>query len=197
MKANSSEIFSRVQAELKANGYREKDVTFSSGKATVFGVLYALPFITILGLAYRFLLLERAHLLETGVLSFYIMFIAIIVVSVAIHELLHGIGWAISSGKGWQAVRFNIHAMMPSCACKTALKKKSYLAGVLAPFVVLGLGSALFVFVYPGTVSFLTMMVNFVAVGADLLIVVRVVKEDNCLIADHPTKAGYIAFYKE
>lgn len=112
MKANSSEIFSRVQAELKANGYREKDVTFSSGKATVFGVLYALPFITILGLAYRFLLLERAHLLETGVLSFYIMFIAIIVVSVAIHELLHGIGWAISSGKGWQAVRFNTHAMM-------------------------------------------------------------------------------------
>lgn len=197
MKANSSEIFSRVQAELKANGYREKDVTFSSGKATVFGVLYALPFITILGLAYRFLLLERAHLLETGVLSFYIMFIAIIVVSVAIHELLHGIGWAISSGKGWQAVRFNIHAMMPSCACKTALKKKSYLAGVLAPFVVLGLGSALFVFVYPGTVSFLTMMVNFVAVGADLLIAVRVVKEDNCLIADHPTKAGYIAFCKE
>lgn len=197
MKANSSEIFSRVQAELKANGYREKDVTFSSGKATVFGVLYALPFITILGLAHRFLLLERAHLLETGVLSFYIMFIAIIVVSVAIHELLHGIGWAISSGKGWQAVRFNIHAMMPSCACKTALKKKSYLAGVLAPFVVLGLGSALFVFVYPGTVSFLTMMVNFVAVGADLLIAVRVVKEDNCLIADHPTKAGYIAFYKE
>ena len=83
--------------------------------------------------------------------------------------------------------------MMPSCACKTALKKKS----VLAPFVVLGLGSALFVFVYPGTVSFLTMMVNFVAVGADLLIAVRVVKEDNCLIADHPTKAGYIAFYKE
>ena len=197
MKANSSEIFSRVQAELKANGYREKDVTFSSGKATVFGVLYALPFITILGLAYRFLLLERAHLLETGVLSFYIMFIAIIVVSVAIHELLHGIGWAISSGKGWQAVRFNIHAMMPSCACKTALKKKSYLAGVLAPFVVLGLGSALFVFVYPGTVAFLTMMVNFVAVGADLLIAVRVVKEDNCLIADPPTKAGYIAFYKE
>lgn len=197
MKANSSEIFSRVQAELKANGYREKDVTFSSGKATVFGVLYALPFITILGLLYRFLLLERAHLSETGGLSFSIMFIAIIVISVVIHELLHGIGWAISSGKGWQAVRFNIHAMMPSCACKAALKKESYLAGVLAPFVVLGLGSILFVFIYPGTVSSLTMMVNFVAAGADLLIAARVVKEGGCLIADHPTKAGYIAFYKE
>lgn len=115
----------------------------------------------------------------------------------AVSAGIAGYDWAKCIGKGWQAVRFNIHAMMPSCACKTALKKKSYLAGVLAPFVVLGLGSALFVFVYPGTVSFLTMMVNFVAVGADLLIAVRVVKEDNCLIADHPTKAGYIAFYKE
>lgn len=67
----------------------------------------------------------------------------------------------------------------------------------MAPFVVLGLGSTLFVFIYPGTVSFLTMMVNFVAAGADLLIAARVVKEGGCLISDHPTKAGYIAFYKE
>ena len=195
--SSHSEEFEKMKVQLHEKGYKEKDVTISSGKAMGLGTLYALPFVIVFGLLYRFLLIERAHLSEVGGLSFYIMFIVIIAVSVVIHELLHGIGWAISSGKGWQAVRFNIHAMMPSCACKTALKKKSYLAGVLAPFVVLGLGSALFVFVYPGTVSFLTMMVNFVAVGADLLIAVRVVKEDNCLIADHPTKAGYIAFYKE
>lgn len=124
------------------------------------------------------------------------MFIAIIVISVVIHELLHGIGWAISSGQGWKVVRFNINAMMPSCACKVALEKKSYLIGVLAPFVVLGCGSILFVFVYPGTVSLLTMMVNFVAAGADLLIAFHVLKEGNCFIADHPTEAGYMAFYK-
>ena len=86
--------------------------------------------------------------------------------------------------------------MMPSCACKVALKKKTYLIGVLAPFVLLGFGSILFVFVYPGTVSLLTMMVNFVAAGADLLIAFHVLKEKSCLIADHPTEAGYIAFYK-
>ena len=70
--------------------------------------------------------------------------------------------------------------MMPSCACKVALEKKAYLIGVLAPFVVLGLGSILFVFVYPGTVSLLTMMVNFVAAGADLLIALHVLREENC-----------------
>ena len=191
-----NEIFNKVQADLKSSGYREKDVTISSGKAMVLGVVYALPFIIIVGLLYRFILIERAYLLKISGLSFYIMLIAIIAISVVIHELLHGIGWAISSGKGWNVVRFNINAMMPSCACKVALKKKSYLTGVLAPFVILGLGSILFVFVYPGTVSLLTLMVNFIAAGADLLIAVNVLREGNCLIADHPTEAGYIAFYK-
>ena len=145
---------------------------------------------------YRFILIERAYLLKISGLSFYIMPGAIIVASVVIHELLHGIGWAISSGKGWKVVRFNINAMMPSCACKTALKKKAYLIGVLAPFVVLGLGSILFVFIYPGTISLLTMMVNFTAAGADVLIAVNLLKEKDVLIADHPTEAGYMAFYK-
>lgn len=197
MKAKKdNEAFNRLQAELKANGYREKDVTIPSGKAMVLGVVSALPFIAIIGLLYRFVLIERAHLSEIGGLSFYIMFIAIIAVSVVVHELLHGIGWAISSEKGWKVVRFNINAMMPSCACKVALKKKTYLIGVLAPFVLLGVGSILFVFVYPGTLSLLIMMVNFVAAGADLLIAFHVLKEKSCLIADHPTEAGYIAFYK-
>lgn len=192
----NSKAFNRIQDQLKANGYREKDVTISSGKAMVLGVVFALPFIIIIGLLYRLVLIKRAHLSEIGGASFYIMFIAIIAVSVVVHELLHGIGWAISSRKGWKVVRFNINAMMPSCTCKVALKKKTYLIGVLAPFVVLGLSSVLFIFVYPGTVSFLTMMVNFVAAGADLLIAFHIFREEDGFIVDHPTEAGYIAFYK-
>ncbi len=191
-----NKTFNSVQANLKASGFRKKDVTIPPGKAMVLGIVYALPFIITLGFLYRFILIERAHLSEVGGLSFYIMFITIIAISVVIHELLHGIGWAISSGEGWKVVRFNINALMPSCACKVALKKQAYLIGVLAPFSVLGSGSILFVFVYPGTVSLLTLMVNFIAAGADLLIAFSVLREGNCLIADHPTKAGYIAFYK-
>ncbi len=191
-----NKTFNSVQANLKVSGFRKKDVTIPPGKAMVLGIVYALPFIITLGFLYRFILIERAHLSEVGGLSFYIMFITIIAISVVIHELLHGIGWAISSGEGWKVVRFNINALMPSCACKVALKKQAYLIGVLAPFSVLGSGSILFVFVYPGTVSLLTLMVSFIAAGADLLIAFSVLREGNCLIADHPTKAGYIAFYK-
>ncbi len=193
---NYNEEFEKMRMQLHENGYKEKDVTISSGKAMILGVLYALPFVIIFGLLYRFMLIERAHLSEVGGLSFYVMFIVIIAVSVVIHELLHGIGWAISSGKGWDVVRFNINAMMPSCACRGALKKKQYLIGVLTPFVILGLGSVLFVFIYPGTISLLTMIVNFVAAGADLIIAFNVLKERDSLIVDHPTEAGYIIFYK-
>lgn len=193
---NHSETFEKIKAQLHEQGYREKDVTITSGKAMILGVLYALPFVIVFGLLYRFLLIKRAHLLEVSGLSFYILFIAIIAISVVIHELLHGVGWAVASGKGWNVVRFNMNAMMPSCACKAALEKKPYLSGVLAPFAVLGFGSVCFIFIYPGTVSFLTMVVNFVSAGADLMIACNVLKERDVLIADHPKEAGYIAFYR-
>lgn len=194
--SNYSEEFEKMKVKLLENGYKEKDVTISSGKAIGLGALYAIPFVIFFGLMYRFLLIERAHLLEASGFSFYIIFLVILVVSVVIHELLHGIGWAVSSGKGWNVVRFNINAMMPSCACKEALKKEQYLTGVLTPFVVLGLGSVLFLLIYPGTVSVLTMLVSFVSAGADLVIAVNVLRERDSLIVDHPEKAGYIAFYK-
>lgn len=192
-----SEAFERMKAELHEKGYQENDVTITSGKAMVLGALYGLPFVIVFGLLYRFFLIERAHLLEVSGIAFYVMFIEIIAVSVVIHELLHGVAWAAASGKGWNVVRFNINAMMPSCACKAVLEKRAYLVGVMAPFIVLGFGSVLFIFIYPGTVSLLTMMVNFVSAGADLMIAFHARKErDDCLIADHPTEAGYIIFYR-
>lgn len=191
-----SEDFERMKADLHEKGYQEKDVTITSGKAMVLGALYGLPFVIAFGLWYRFFLIERAYLLEVSGIAFYVLFIAIIAVSVVIHELLHGIGWAVASGKGWNVVRFNINAMMPSCACKAVLGKRAYLAGVLAPFTVLGGGSVLFIFIYPGTVSLLTMMVNFISAGADLMIAFQVLKERDGFIADHPTEAGYISFYR-
>lgn len=191
-----SENFEEIRVQLHEQGYHEKDVTITSGKAMILGVLYALPFVIVFAFLYRFLLVERAYLLEVGGLSFYIIFIVIIAISVVIHELLHGVGWAVASGKGWNVVRFNINAMMPSCACNVALEKRSYLFGVLTPFVVLGFGSVFFIFIYPGTVSFLTMIVNFISAGADLIIACNVLKERDVLIADHPKEAGYIAFYR-
>ena len=90
---NHNEDFEKIKAHLHEQGYHEKDVTITSGKAMTLGVFYALPFVIVIGLLYRFFLVERACLLEVSGLSFYIIFIAIIAISDVIHELLHGAGW--------------------------------------------------------------------------------------------------------
>ena len=72
---NHNENFEKIKAHLHEQGYHEKDVTITSGKAMTLGVFYALPFVIVIGLLYRFLLVERACLLEVSGLSFYIIFI--------------------------------------------------------------------------------------------------------------------------
>ena len=197
MRAQTAEMdFKEMQANFNKAGYTERKVTFSSKKATVLGGLSVLPLVVVFAVIYRIALVGRAHLTELTGPSFYFTLVPIIIVSIVVHELLHGIGWALSSGKGWSVVRFNINALMPSCACKVALSRGKYLIGVLLPFIVLGGGSIIFLFVYPGTISILTMAVNIVLAGADVLIAAKVLREKNALSADHPTEAGYIVFCK-
>lgn len=187
--------FETTRNYLTQAGRTPKDVTFSSGAAMGLGLLASLPFVIIFGFVYRFLLIGRAQLLDVSGMSFFVTFIAIVAISVVVHELLHGAGWALAGKGGWQSVKFNINAGMPSCTCNQPLGKRAYLIGVLLPFCVLGLASVVFLFIYPGTVSVLTMIVNFVAAGADLMIAAHVAREPHdAIIADHPTKAGYRAF---
>ena len=48
---NHSETFEKIKAQLHEQGYREKDVTITSGKAMILGVLYALPFVIVFGVS--------------------------------------------------------------------------------------------------------------------------------------------------
>ena len=45
--SNHNEELEKMKRKLHEKGYKEKDVTISSGKAMILGVLYALPFVVI------------------------------------------------------------------------------------------------------------------------------------------------------
>lgn len=101
MRASAAEMdFQNMQANLKAAGYKKRNVTISSKRAAILGGLSVLPLVAVLAVIYRMTLIDRAHLTDLTGMKFYVTLIAIIAVSVVIHELLHGIGWAISSGRG-------------------------------------------------------------------------------------------------
>lgn len=82
------------------------------------------------------------------------------------------------------------------CACQAILPTKAYLAGTLLPFFILGVGSFLFLFLCPGTVSVLTAFVNLMLPGADLAISWRVLRSEAALIADNPDGAGFIGLVR-
>ena len=59
-------------------------------------------------------------------------------------------------------------------------------------------GSVIFLLIYPGAISVVTMMVNFVAAGADLMIAISVCRQPkDVLIADHPNQAGYYSIQQK
>lgn len=190
--------FQNTSDDFQARGYKIKDVTITSKMALIKGLIFSSPFVILIGLFYRLFLMKRAILIEIGGISFYLTFILIIVVTVFIHEFLHGFGWVIASKKGWRSIHFNLNAMMPSCSCHSVLSKYQYLFGVLFPFVILGTFSLIYIVFYPGTISILTMIVVFIGTGADLVIAKNLLHEkDDVLISDHPTKAGFITYSKK
>ena len=89
MKAQAAEMdFREMQENLNKAGYKEKNVTISSKKATVFGGISVLPLVVIFAVIYRLALVERAHLTELSGPGFYITLVAIITISIVVHELL-------------------------------------------------------------------------------------------------------------
>ena len=171
----------------------ERARTFTKSQAMLYGVLCALPFLLTVGCLFRFALRDRAQLMTLGGPSFFAAFLAIIAVSVTLHELLHGLGWMVAGHLRWRDVHFHVSAMMPTTSCEIPLAKRAYLTGVLLPFAVLGLASLALLLIFPGTLSLLSALVNFTLAGTDLVIAACVLREpQNARIADHPTLAGYV-----
>lgn len=180
-------------ARLRAEGWQVKAYTMSSSQTYLQGILFALPFVFLAGGMYRVFLLERAVLLDHTSL----IFLGIIIVSLPVHEGLHGMGWKLAGRLEKGEISFFIRQGMPMCTCKAVLDTRAYLTGTLFPFLILGGGSFLFLIAFPGTVSLLTALVNLVLPGADLAIAYKVLRSGAVRIADSPDQAGFIGvFYK-
>lgn len=184
------EILSQID-RLTEEGWISRDYTLTSKQAYIWGTLIALPFVALAGGMYRIFLLNRAVLLDHTSL----ILLAVIVVSLPVHELLHGLGWVLAGRLEKDKIKFLFQHGMPMAACRTVLSTKAYLIGVLLPFLVLGGGSIVFLIVYPGTISVLAALVNLLLPGADLLISWKILRSGAIKIADNQNQAGFVGLY--
>ena len=194
----SSYDFEAVRKELAEKGYSEKEVIIGPVRANVQGFLFGVPFFVLFSLVYRLFFTENAHIMETEGMGFLLVLAVVMFAVIAVHEALHGIGWAMASGKGFDKVWFGVSSLMPVCAYHAVMSKKQYLTGVLLPFIALGTASVLFMMIYPGTLAEIIMLIAFVGAGGDLLIAFSLRKEPkDAIIADHPSKPGYYAYTRD
>ena len=153
-------------------------------------IIYAVPFYLVWGKNVLSALRFRPVL-------FLLLFV---VLGIAIHELLHGIVWAVFSKKGLRSIRFGIkwEYFTPYCHCTESLKVWQYILGGLAPLIFMGIIPAIYA-MYNGNALLMFFALFFsCAAGGDIQAVWLLRKfKKNQIIRDHPEELGFIVMNEQ
>lgn len=194
-----TERFKKIAEEFEAKGYKRVDLTVTAAKANVFGTLTGIGVATPFGLA--FMLTGNLDYHSTSPLVFFLCVLAF-VVSIVVHELLHGTGWALFAKNKFKSIAFGVvwQQLMPYCTCKEPLKKGPYIVGLVLPLIILGIIPSIVACILGSYLLILYGMLMIICAGGDLLILFLILKtklKGDVLFLDHPTDVGLISFVKE
>ncbi|WP_449316805.1 DUF3267 domain-containing protein [Rubneribacter sp.] len=133
-----------------------------------------------------------------GMLLVLVAFLALIVA----HELIHGLVWGICAKRHWKAVSFGViwKYLTPYCTCDEPLSRRAYVAGALAPTIVLSLVPVAVAYV-TGSILWLGIgLLMILGGGGDLAIVLKMLRfkpdDADVLYLDHPYECGLVAFVR-
>ncbi|CAM3099212.1 DUF3267 domain-containing protein [Streptobacillus felis] len=195
------EIFDKKCQEMIDMGYEKKELMLDINEVNSRAIKLMIP--TVLLILIPFYLLNKNNsdlfVLNTKIIYMILIYFLLIV----IHELIHGIFFAMFSKNGFKDIAFGAvwKHLTVYCSCISPVFLKEYVISALMPLVILGIIPAIHSFI---TGSFLTLFVGVtMVVGAfgDILIVENILKnidkEKEILILDHPTEIGSVAFERK
>ncbi len=191
------EAFEQLSEGMVREGYRRVELTVSIRKANWFAVLLLIP-LFVVGFGLFFL---RHHQITEGfhAYSFFIA-MAVYLILVVVHELIHGLSWSIFAEHHWKDIAFGFMTqyLTPYCSCSVPLSKGQYIFGALMPLVILGI-LPMIAGILSG--SILTLFVGIImadAAAGDILIVWNLLRyrsdAKQIVYMDHPTQAGGVVF---
>ncbi|MFD2245713.1 DUF3267 domain-containing protein [Pontibacter ruber] len=179
-----------------------REITLTAAQANVRALAFMLPILLLYALPYLLLwhgqftianLKAFARTYEANLLYFPFLMFLIIGVGAVVHELLHGVTWAVFCKRGFSSISFGIYwkILTPYCHCKEPLRLKHYLLGGLMPGFILGLLPAVYGIVLGNFGWWLFGLFFTFAAAGDLLIVWMLRRQNsNDLVQDHPEKIG-------
>lgn len=190
-------LYEEKKKELIAKGYEEKDLTISVVKANVMAFVLGMPIIILL-----FILFIYKN--QSGIYTFSIResvgFLFLFAILVVLHELIHGLFWAIFAKNHLKSIEFGFIAssLTPYCCCKDMLTKSQYIIGGIMPTVILGIIPAV-ISIFTGSVFWFVMgELMILSGGGDMTILLNLLRyksdKKEILYMDHPYECGLIVF---
>ena len=165
----------------------DKTMTFAA--ANLWGAVLAVSVTLLFFALYRsvwgdVVIPENWGWLQVG-LSLLVLF-----VSIAIHELLHGLGYFLG-GANWEQIKFGVRKLSPYAHCSVPLKRNGYRWAVALPGLVLGIVPVALGTLLGSTVLLLFGTFMTVSAAGDGLVLwlLRNAPAD-ALVYDHPTLVG-------
>lgn len=192
-------VFEETCERLSLEGYKKTDLTISIVKANLFVFLLAIPVVAIGVLLFAW---KNPISLLTPSPQGSLLFVALFMVLIVVHELVHGLTWSVYAEHHFKDIDFGFmkEYLTPYCTCSTPLPKRQYIMGALMPCIVLGIIPTVIGILLGSSLLFWIGIIMTLSAGGDIMIVCKVVafKEQSdskeVLIYDHPTQAGSVIF---
>lgn len=172
------------------------------GRMQIFSLIISLVFIVLYGVAFAnygdntlsFLNLFAGKSVISIILLF-AKFFLMIAIGICLHELVHGILFALYAKGGFKSIRFGIltnPVFAFYCHCKEPIKVHQYMVVAIMPLFLTGILPSAIAIVLGDVVLLLTGFILTVGAVGDIMMIQMLWKEDrNSYVLDHPSEIGF------
>lgn len=189
--------YEAVCAEMKKNGYQQRDLTIGVLSANIGAVAVTMPLILLAG--WMYITVHPANEVRFTLPSIG-LFLALFLLAILLHEWIHGLTWGLFAKSHLRAISFGViwQALTPYCTCSEPLTRGQYLLGGIMPTLILGILPAVFAILAGSLPLFLFSELMILGGGGDLLIIGKLLlyrsRGKEVLYYDHPYACGLTAF---
>ena len=178
--------------------YEKKLITFSIEKASWVAIALLSILSVVIGLPFIIIHFNKfsAYFSNFSALNFFKdwgLFFLMMVVGIVLHELIHGLTWAIFIKERFRKIRFGVMRkyLTPYCHCKVPMKVKHYVIGAIMPAIILGILPLIIAFMNGSIFIFLLGLYFTIAASGDFLIIYYLRNEScNDYVIDHESEVG-------
>jgi len=162
---------------------------------TIAGLLPTLLIVTFFSLRWLGRTVPRDRLHFTGTGGF-LLFLAVLVVGIAVHEGLHALGWILFARQPWKTIEFGFKQLTPYAHARRPMPVTGYRLAIFLPGLLLGIVPGLVAIATGSTFLLATGLLFTFTAGGDFLVLwlLRRVPR-SARVQDHPERVGCYVYH--